>query len=162
MQIADGREVMGGPVYPEISGGVAQARRGWAYQDGEAFAPYGGAQRRVDEPVGTQLGLATLAGERLGGRLGAGDRRGEHRLCTGPLRRAGVGERPLHDFLATLTEDQRLAFALAEIEGLRATEIAEQLGINLNTLYSRLQAARKQFAQFIAAARGTGGRDGSP
>ncbi len=65
-------------------------------------------------------------------------------------------------FLATLTEDQRLAFALAEIEGLRATEIAEQLGINLNTLYSRLLAARKQFAQFIAAARGTGGRDGSP
>ncbi len=65
-------------------------------------------------------------------------------------------------FLATLTEDQRLAFALAEIEGLRATEIAEQLGVNINTLYTRLQVARKQFAQFIAAARGTGGHDGSP
>lgn len=56
-------------------------------------------------------------------------------------------------FLAGLIEEHQLAFVLAEIEGLRASEIAEQLGINLNTLYSRLQALRRQFAGFIAEAR---------
>ncbi len=67
-------------------------------------------------------------------------------------------------FLKILPDDQRVAFALAEIEGLRAPEIAEHLGINLNTLYSRLSALRRRFAEFIAAARDprTGARDGSP
>lgn len=67
-------------------------------------------------------------------------------------------------FLAGLAEDQRLAFVLAEIEGLRAPEIAEQLGINLNTLYSRLQSLRKQFARFVAEGPrpGPGGHHGSP
>lgn len=67
-------------------------------------------------------------------------------------------------FLAGLTEEHRLAFVLAEIEGLRAPEIAEQLGLNLNTLYSRLQALRRQFARFIAEARspGPGDHHGSP
>jgi RNA polymerase sigma-70 factor (ECF subfamily) len=67
-----------------------------------------------------------------------------------------VARREAHDlvdrFLATLADDLRLAFALAEIEGLRAPEIATQLGVNLNTLYSRLGAARRRFSQFIAAA----------
>jgi RNA polymerase sigma-70 factor (ECF subfamily) len=67
-------------------------------------------------------------------------------------------------FLATLADDQRIAFALAEIEGLHAPEIAAHLGVNLNTFYSRLITLRKRFAQFIAAARDTptGARDGSP
>lgn len=57
-------------------------------------------------------------------------------------------------FLAGLAEDQRVAFMLAEIEGVRPAEIAGQLGININTLYSRLQALRRQFARFLAEARG--------
>ncbi len=67
-------------------------------------------------------------------------------------------------FLATLSDDHRVAFVLAEIEGLRVPEIAEQLGANLNTLYSRIHTARKQFSQFLAQAReaDTGGRHGSP
>lgn len=65
-------------------------------------------------------------------------------------------------FLATLGDDHRVCFILADIEGLRMPEIAEQLGVNLNTLYSRLYSARKQFARFIAEISvGTGGRDGS-
>lgn len=66
-------------------------------------------------------------------------------------------------FLATLSDDHRVAFVLSEIEGLRVPEIAEQLGVNLNTLYSRVHAARKQFAQFLAQARQAdiGGRHGS-
>lgn len=59
-------------------------------------------------------------------------------------------------FLGTLGEEQRLVFVLAELEGLRVPEIAEQLGVNLNTLYSRLNSARRRFASFVA-----GGRDGS-
>jgi RNA polymerase sigma-70 factor (ECF subfamily) len=65
-------------------------------------------------------------------------------------------------FLAGLGDDQRDVFILAEIEGLRMPAIAEQLGVNLNTLYSRLYSARRQFARFIADAQvGTGGRHGS-
>jgi len=65
-------------------------------------------------------------------------------------------------FLATLSEDHRVAFVLAEIEGLKVPEMAEQLGANLNTLYSRIHTARKQFTQFLAQARDadTGGRHG--
>lgn len=59
-------------------------------------------------------------------------------------------------FLAGLGEEQRLVFVLAELEGLRVPEIAEQLGLNLNTLYSRLASARRKFAMFVA-----GGRHGS-
>lgn len=59
-------------------------------------------------------------------------------------------------FLATLGEELRLVFILSEIEGLRVPEIAEQLGVNLNTLYSRLASARRKFATFVA-----GDRDGS-
>lgn len=65
-------------------------------------------------------------------------------------------------FLDTLGDEHRVTFILADIEGLRMPEIAEHLGVNLNTLYSRLYSARKQFARFIAETRlGTGGRDGS-
>lgn len=53
-------------------------------------------------------------------------------------------------FLATLGEEHRLVFVLAELEGLRVPEIADQLGVNLNTLYSRLASARRKFATFVA------------
>jgi RNA polymerase sigma-70 factor, ECF subfamily len=59
-------------------------------------------------------------------------------------------------FLATLGEEHRLVFMLAELEGLRVPEIAEQLGVNLNTLYSRLNSARRRVASFVA-----GGSDGT-
>ena len=67
-------------------------------------------------------------------------------------------------FLADLPEDQQILFVLAEIEGLRVPEIATQLAVNLNTLYSRLQVLRKQFARFLAVARRPGARGphGSP
>ena len=42
-------------------------------------------------------------------------------------------------------------FELFEIEGLRAHEIAEALAVNLNTIYTRLRAARQRFAAFVAA-----------
>jgi RNA polymerase sigma-70 factor (ECF subfamily) len=65
-------------------------------------------------------------------------------------------------FLDGLDDDARALFVLAEIEGLRVPAIAEQLGVNLNTLYSRLYSLRRQFTRFIADARtGTGDRHGT-
>jgi RNA polymerase sigma-70 factor (ECF subfamily) len=42
-----------------------------------------------------------------------------------------------------LDEAKREVFVLAELEELSAPEIAQALGINLNTVYSRLRAARQ-------------------
>lgn len=51
----------------------------------------------------------------------------------------------MHGFLATLDEDQREVFVLAEIEGLTAPEIATVVEAKLNTVYSRLRLARARF-----------------
>ncbi len=53
-------------------------------------------------------------------------------------------------FLDTLNDDKRVVFVLAELEQLRPPEIAEMLELNLNTVYSRLRAARLEFAQAVA------------
>ena len=65
-------------------------------------------------------------------------------------------------FLAGLTPDQRLVFELFEIEGMRAAEIAEAIDLNINTVYTRLRAARLRFAEFVARqqARDRGAADG--
>jgi RNA polymerase sigma-70 factor (ECF subfamily) len=51
-------------------------------------------------------------------------------------------QRRLLDVLAELEEDKRTAFVLYEVEGLSLKEIAEATGRPLQTVYSRLQAAR--------------------
>lgn len=53
--------------------------------------------------------------------------------------------RMLYELLDTLSENHRTVFVLAELEGLAAPEIAEALNTNLNTVYSRLRAARSHF-----------------
>src|SRR6185437_8084289 len=52
--------------------------------------------------------------------------------------------RELDRILGTLDEDKRAVFVLAEIEQMSAPEIAEALGVNVNTVYSRLRAARRE------------------
>ncbi len=62
--------------------------------------------------------------------------------------------RLLHALLEQLDEDKRAVFVLAELEQLTAPEIAEALGgIKLNTVYSRLRVARKQFDEALARHR---------
>ena len=56
-------------------------------------------------------------------------------------------------FLASLDPDKRAVFVLCEVEGLSAPEAAEVLDVKLNTIYSRLRAARQQFEQAIARHR---------
>jgi RNA polymerase sigma-70 factor (ECF subfamily) len=52
-------------------------------------------------------------------------------------------------FLATLDDAKREVFILAELEQMPAPEIAEAVGAKLNTVYSRLRAAREAFAQLL-------------
>jgi RNA polymerase sigma-70 factor (ECF subfamily) len=61
-------------------------------------------------------------------------------------------------FLQRLNQDQRDVFVLAELEQLSAPEIATVLGVNLNTVYSRLRLARGEFAKAVARYRARDGR----
>jgi RNA polymerase sigma-70 factor (ECF subfamily) len=57
--------------------------------------------------------------------------------------------RLLHELLAKLDEHKASVFVLAEIEGLSVPEIAEATDTNVNTVYSRLRAARKDFERAL-------------
>jgi RNA polymerase sigma-70 factor (ECF subfamily) len=59
-------------------------------------------------------------------------------------------QRLLLRLLGELDESKREVFALAEIEGFTAPEIAEALDLPVNTVYSRLRAARLAFEQSLA------------
>jgi RNA polymerase sigma-70 factor (ECF subfamily) len=51
----------------------------------------------------------------------------------------------LRALLATLDDDKREVFVLAELEQLSMPEIAAALDLNVNTAYARLRAARAAF-----------------
>ena len=51
----------------------------------------------------------------------------------------------LDAILDRMDEDKRAVFVMAELEQMTAPEIAEVTGTKLNTVYSRLRAARKAF-----------------
>jgi RNA polymerase sigma-70 factor (ECF subfamily) len=59
----------------------------------------------------------------------------------------------LHALLDELDDEKRTVFVLAELEELAAPEIAEALGIPVNTVYSRLRAAREGFERSLARHR---------
>lgn len=52
-------------------------------------------------------------------------------------------------FLDGLPEDQREVFLLADVEELTAPEVADCLGVPVNTVYSRLRLARVRFERFL-------------
>ncbi len=56
-------------------------------------------------------------------------------------------QRILLRLLEELDDDRRAVYVLAELEGMTANEIAEGLGVNVNTVYTRLRAARKQLRE---------------
>ena len=70
----------------------------------------------------------------------------------GPREAAARAEavRILHGLLDQLADDRREVFVLAELEQMTAPEIAEALEVNVNTVYSRLRAARQDFEQALA------------
>lgn len=73
------------------------------------------------------------------------DRQGPHETAA---KREAV--RVLHDLLDQLDDEKREVFVLAELEQVPAPEISEALGINVNTVHSRLRAARQAFEQALA------------
>ena len=58
--------------------------------------------------------------------------------------------RLLYKLLDELDDDKRAVFVLAELEQMSIPEIAESLGANVNTVYTRLRAARREFEQAVA------------
>jgi RNA polymerase sigma-70 factor (ECF subfamily) len=57
----------------------------------------------------------------------------------------GEGSKLLHAVLLELGDDLREVFVLAELEQMSAPEVAVALSLNVNTVYSRLRTARKEF-----------------
>lgn len=64
--------------------------------------------------------------------------------------------RLLSELLDKLDEKRREVFVLAELEQLTVPEIANVLGVNPNTVYTRLRAARKRFEAALERARAKG------
>ncbi|MEN9578352.1 MAG: hypothetical protein RJA70_1361 [Pseudomonadota bacterium] len=65
-----------------------------------------------------------------------------------PQRNAATRQllRIVEAFTEELDEDRRALFVLAQVEGLPLASVAQILGINPNTAYSRLQVLRKDLA----------------
>jgi RNA polymerase sigma-70 factor, ECF subfamily len=60
--------------------------------------------------------------------------------------------RQMHDLLSQMSERRRTAFFLFEIEGYSGEEIAQLQGVALNTIYTRLHHARRDFMALLARA----------
>lgn len=59
----------------------------------------------------------------------------------------------LEAFLGELDPERWAVFVLSEIEGLRGTEIAAELEVNLSTVYARLRVAKDSFERTMARRR---------
>ncbi len=60
--------------------------------------------------------------------------------------------RAAEDALAALPVEKRAVFVMFEVEGMSGKAIAEELGLALGTVHSRLHAARRQLAAALAPA----------
>jgi RNA polymerase sigma-70 factor (ECF subfamily) len=65
-------------------------------------------------------------------------------------------ERLISSILDQMNESRRTAFILFEIEGYSGEEIAELEGVPVNTVWTRLHHARKEFATLVGRARKEG------
>ncbi|MBX3212093.1 MAG: sigma-70 family RNA polymerase sigma factor [Labilithrix sp.] len=61
--------------------------------------------------------------------------------------------RVLHAILDEMDDDRREVFVMAELEQMTMPDIAETLGVNVNTAYARLRAARQAFEAALARHR---------
>lgn len=77
-----------------------------------------------------------------------------------PLESASRAEaaRRLRAILDELDEDRRAVFILAELEEMSVPEIAEAVGAHLNTVYTRLRLARRDFNEAVARHAARDGR----
>ena len=63
------------------------------------------------------------------------------------------GESSLRSWLFGLDDDKRAMFALGILEEMSIPEVAQALGIPLNTAYTRLRRVRAEFQQALIAAK---------
>jgi RNA polymerase sigma-70 factor (ECF subfamily) len=61
--------------------------------------------------------------------------------------------RLIREILSELDDAKREVFILADLEQMTAPEIADVLGVPVNTVYSRLRAARREFEDGLARRR---------
>lgn len=94
--------------------------------------------------------------EPLGDDIGDPTRNGPREMAE----RAQAG-RLLVELVGGLDDDKREVFLLVEVEQMTVPEVADLLGLNLNTVYSRLRAARLAFERAVATRR-AGEPGGSP
>lgn len=89
----------------------------------------------------------------------------EPRDCHPPEPDSALAEREAADllqrFLAGLTPRKREVFVLARLEGMTGIEVAATLGINANTMWSRLRAAQDELDRFVRVHRARMGFDGA-
>jgi RNA polymerase sigma-70 factor (ECF subfamily) len=64
--------------------------------------------------------------------------------------------------LDRLDPDKREVFVLAQMEQMTVPEIAACLGVNVNTVYARLRAARKEFDAAFARHQRSSSRPAPP
>ncbi|HEY0881857.1 MAG TPA: sigma-70 family RNA polymerase sigma factor [Archangium sp.] len=71
----------------------------------------------------------------------------------GPESAAASNEtsRRVEALLRTLEPERREVLLLVDLEGYTVPEVAEATGVNPNTLYTRLRAARQQFEELVMA-----------
>ena len=82
------------------------------------------------------------------------DARGPHEHVT---EREAV--RTLHALLDELDDDKRAVLVLSELEQMTVPEIAEAVEANVNTVYSRLRAARRELDAAVVRHRARQARD---
>ena len=66
------------------------------------------------------------------------------------LFRRSDASKVLEKLLERLEPERRAVFILVELEGMTVQEIAAALGVNVNTVYSRLRLARQQLERALA------------
>jgi RNA polymerase sigma-70 factor (ECF subfamily) len=64
--------------------------------------------------------------------------------------------RILHELLEGLSEEKAVVFVMAELEEMTVPEIADLVNANINTVYSRLRAARREFNEALARMHAAG------
>jgi len=80
----------------------------------------------------------------------------ERPFSEAPRADASEAQDIVDSFLARLSEPQRCAFVLCELQGFTAKEASAALGTNPNTVAARLRSARKSFSAFADEVRADG------
>ena len=97
-------------------------------------------------------------GARQDQRLAALPRK-RHFITEAELRRREAG-RLVERFVRELDLERGEVFSMIDVQGRSAPEVAEWLGVSVNTVYTRLRFARQRFAEFLRGIESEGANSG--